>query len=171
MDIVKADICDAGLVKQLSHETIESVYPHYYPRGAVDFFLAHHSMDHIIKDIEEGNVWLINSEGKAVGTVTLNGNEWLINSEGKAVGTVTLNGNEINRLFVLPQCQGKGFGRELMLFAEKTIFSRYDKAELSASLPAKTMYLKNGYKFSEYHIIDCENGDKLCFDYLIKCKS
>ena len=152
MDIVKADICDAGLVKQLSHETIESVYPHYYPRGAVDFFLAHHSMDHIIKDIEEGNVWLINFEGKAV-------------------GTVTLNGNEINRLFVLPQCQGKGFGRELMLFAEKTIFSRYDTAELSASLPAKTMYLKNGYKFSEYHIIDCENGDKLCFDYLIKRKS
>ncbi|OPZ19552.1 MAG: hypothetical protein BWZ04_02426 [Firmicutes bacterium ADurb.BinA205] len=152
MDIVKSEFCDAELVKQLSHETIESVYPHYYPRGAVDFFLAHHSMDHIIKDIEEGNVWLIYSDGKAV-------------------GTVTINENEINRLFVLPQCQGKGFGRELMLFAEKTIFSRYDTAKLSASLPAKAMYLKNGYEFSEYHIIDCNNGDKLCYDYLIKRKS
>ena len=152
MDIVKADICDAGLVKQLSHETIEAVYPHYYPRGAVDFFLAHHSIDHIIKDIEEGNVWLIHSDGKAV-------------------GTVTINDNEINRLFVLPECQGKGFGRELMRFAESIVFDRWDTAELSASLPAKAMYMKNGYEFSEYHIIDCENGDKLCFDYLIKRKS
>ena len=88
MDIVKAELCDAKLVKQLSHDTIKAVYPHYYPRGAVDFFLAHHNMNHIIKDIEEGNVWLIYSDGKAV-------------------GTVTLNGNEINRLFVLPECQGK----------------------------------------------------------------
>ena len=94
MDIVKAELCDAELVKQLSHDTIKAVYPHYYPRGAVDFFLAHHSMDHIIKDIEEGNVWLIYSDGKAV-------------------GTVTLNGNEINRLFVLPKCQEKASGVNL----------------------------------------------------------
>ena len=87
------------------------------------------------------------------------------------MGTVTVADNEINRLFVLQEYQGQGFGRALMDFAEKKIACRYDEIKLDASLPAKAMYLKNGYEFSEYHIIDCNNGDKLCYDYLIKCKS
>lgn len=152
MKIAKAKIEDAEKVKCISHETINAVYPRYYPQGAVDFFLAHHSISHISKDIGEGCVWLIYDEEKAV-------------------GTVTVNGNEINRLFVLPEYQGKGFGRELMRFAESIVFDRWDTSELSASLPAKAMYMKNGYEFSEYNIIDCNNGDKLCYDYMIKRKS
>ena len=31
--------------------------------------------------------------------------------------------------------------------------------------------MKNGYEFSKYNIIDCGNGDKLCYDYMIKRKS
>ena len=151
MDIVKAVPSDAERVRQISHDTINAVYPHYYPKGAVDFFLAHHCTEHILRDIGAGEVWLI-----------LDG--------GEAVGTVTVNGNEINRLFVLPQHQGKGFGRALMQFAEDKVFGSYDKAELSASLPAKAMFMKNGYSFSEYHIIDCDSGDKLCYDYMFKCK-
>ena len=150
MNIVKAT--DTELVKKLSHETIKAVYPHYYPKGAVDFFLAHHSSEHIAKDIEEGNTWLIYDNDTVV-------------------GTVTVNDSEINRLFVPPEYQGKGYGRALMEFAEKLVFGKYEYAELSASLSAKSIYIKNGYITTEYHIIDCENGDKLCFDTMKKRKS
>lgn len=149
MDIIRALTADAGIVKKISHDTIKAVYPRYYPSGAVDFFLAHHSNEHILRDIEAGEVWLIADEGSTV-------------------GTVTVNGNEINRLFVLPEYQGKGYGRALMEYAEKLVFSRYDCAELSASLPAKTIYIKNGYVPESYHIIECDNGDKLCYDYMKK---
>ncbi len=149
MKIYKAEKRDIETVKTITYNTINAVYPHYYPKGAVDFFIQHHCEENILRDIMAGEVYLIN-EGS------------------NDVGTVTVNGNEINRLFVLPEFQGKGYGRCLMEFAEKLIAEKYDCAELSASLSAKPKYLKNGYTETEYHIIDCENGDKLCFDYMVK---
>lgn len=150
MDIRKADISELGLVKNIAHRTIKAVYPHYYPLGAVGFFLAHHSDEHIRKDIEEENVFL------------------LIDDEGNAVGTVTVNGCEINRLFVLPEYQGNGFGSRLISFAEEIATQKYGFAELSSSLPAKEIYLKKGYKEVEFHKILTENGDYLCYDYMKK---
>ena len=34
------------------------IWRNYYPKGAVDFFLAHHSEDNIMKDIERNRVFL-----------------------------------------------------------------------------------------------------------------
>ena len=150
MEIRKADISELQLVKEIAHKTIKAVYPHYYPVGAVDFFLAHHSDEHIIKDIEEGSVFL------------------LIDDDGSEAGTVTVNGCEINRLFVLPEFQGKGFGSQLIAFAEGLVAESYSEAELSASFPAKEIYLKKGYKAVSFHKILTENGDYLCYDYMKK---
>ena len=33
------------------------IWRNYYPKGAVDFFLAHHSEDNIMKDIERNRVF------------------------------------------------------------------------------------------------------------------
>ena len=150
MKIRNAILSDAETVRMITHTTISSIYPHYYPKRAVDFFLSHHSIDNIIKDIRSGDVYIAETEN------------------GEPAGTVTINGNEINRLFVLPEHQGKGFGRLLMQFAESKISNEYKSAELSASLSAKEIYLKNGYISVSYHIIDCDNGDKLCYDYMTK---
>lgn len=150
MIIRKANISDADIVKHITHTTILKIYPHYYPEGAVNFFLSHHNDKNIIKDINKGEVYLLSDKNTA------------------DVGTVTINGNEINRLFVLPDYQGNGYGRELMLFAESIIKQNYEIAELSASLSAKRIYMKNGYVQESYHIIECPNGDKLCYDYMTK---
>ena len=150
MEIRKAKITELELVKEISHRTIKAVYPHYYPFGAVEFFLAHHSDEHIRKDIEDENVFLLTDD------------------EENVAGTVTVNGCEINRLFVLPEYQGKGFGGKLIAFAEKLISQSYSEAELSASFPAKEIYLKKGYKAFEFHKILTENGDYLCYDYMKK---
>ena len=31
------------VVRTITRETIQEIYPHYYPKGAVDLFLSHHN--------------------------------------------------------------------------------------------------------------------------------
>lgn len=146
-NIRTADINDFEVVRDITQTTIRAVYPDYYPQGAVDFFSAHHSDERIREDIEQGYVYILEDEGVTA-------------------GTVTVAGNAINRLFVLPQYQRRGYGRALMDFAERKIASAYDSVVIDASLPAKSMYLKRGYKETEYNKIKTSNGDYLCFDVM-----
>lgn len=149
MNITKAVLSDVEIVRTITVQTINSVYPKYYPKGAVDFFLSHHNENNIKSDIEKGIVYILYNDNKAV-------------------GTVTIRGNEILRLFVLPEYQGKGFGGRLIAFAEKKIAENHSKIIIDASLPAKPIYLKKGYIFTEYHTIKTENGDFLCYDVMEK---
>ena len=148
--IIQAKEKDFDIVRGITRTTINEIYPKYYPRGAVEFFLAHHSDERIAKDISDGRVFLC------------------IDSAGNAVGTVTISGNDIGRLFVLPCFQGHGYGRELIDFAENEIAKHYSEIVLDASLPAKAIYLKRGYTAAEYHIVVTENGDRLCYDEMKK---
>lgn len=153
MKIIKATIDEINSVKEITQNTIKAVYPHYYPVGAVDFFLKHHSDAKIIKDISQGCAYILR-----VGDI--------------AVGTVTINENEINRLFVLPEFQGKGYGSALLDFAESKIAENYSEIILAASLPAKKLYQKRGYTETSFDTIHTDNGDLLCYDMMKKyCKS
>jgi GNAT superfamily N-acetyltransferase len=140
---------DFDSIRNITKTTIWSVYPKYYPSGAVQFFSNHHSDDRIRADIVAGIVFLIEVDGTAI-------------------GTVTVADNEINRLFVLPDFQRKGYGRELMDFAEEIIRKKHDHIILDASLPAKQIYLKRGYVTAKYNMIETENGDYLCYDVMEK---
>lgn len=151
MSIEKADISDLNTVKKICRKTISEIYPHYYPKGAVEYFLLHHSEKNISEDIENGRVYLCVDNGNAI-------------------GTVTLNKNEICRLFVLPEYQGRGFGGELLDFAENTIFESFGNIMLSASFPAKSLYIKRGYKETEFNIIKTNYKDFLCYDTMVKIK-
>ncbi len=140
---------DFDSVKNITRKTIWSVYPKYYPSGAVQFFSDHHSDDRIKEDINAGKVFLLEVDGTGI-------------------GTITVSDNEINRLFVLPCFQHKGYGRELMNFAEEIISKEHEQIILDASLPAKQIYLKRGYIDTEYNMIKTENGEYLCFDVMVK---
>ena len=147
MRIRIAEKTDFLTVKTITQTTILSVYPKYYPAGAVRFFSEHHSDEKILNDILTGKVYLLETEG---GTA----------------GTVTISGNEINRLFVLPGYQGRGYGSQLMDFAEQMIRRESDTVILDASLPAKKMYLLRGYRSTAYQTIETDNGDYLCYDVM-----
>ena len=147
MRIQIAEKTDFLTVKTITQTTILSVYPKYYPAGAVRFFSEHHSDEKILNDILTGKVYLLETEG---GTA----------------GTVTISGNEINRLFVLPGHQGRGCGSQLMDFAEQMIRRESDTVILDASLPAKKMYLQRGYRSTAYQTIETDNGDYLCYDVM-----
>lgn len=150
MSIRQALLSDLSLVKEITEHTISEIYPHYYPKGAVDFFLSHHSEVNICNDIQLQRVYLYSD------------------IEQNVVGTVTIRDNEICRLFVLPLYQGKGYGTEMLNFAEKVISDKYSKIVLAASLCAKNMYLRRGYKDIEYIAISTDCGDFLCYDIMEK---
>ena len=138
---------ESDKITELVRETIKAVYPKYYPAGAVGFFLAHHKPEKIASDIEAGKVYVILRDGVIV-------------------GTVTIGGNGIERLFVEPSKQGKGYGGKLLDFAENMIFGYSEKIRLDSSLPAKSIYIKRGYREKEYCKILTDNGDYLCYDIM-----
>lgn len=51
--ITPAKYSDLGTVRNITHNTIREIYVHYYPKGAVEFFLAHHNDAAICRDIAE----------------------------------------------------------------------------------------------------------------------
>ena len=146
--ITPAAPSDFDTVKNITQTTIRSIYPMYYPAGAVEMFSEYHSDIRIAEDISAGCVYLLR--------------------DSDSVGTVTVTGNHIGRLFVLPEHQHKGYGKALLDFAEKMIFEKYDHIELDASLPAKRIYLMRGYTDREYRIEDTRRGDYLCYDIMVR---
>lgn len=148
MSIKLAEEPDFEVVKEITHATICEIYPHYYSEGAVAFFLNHHNDENIKSDLTNNCVFLC------------------LDSEHNVVGTVTIKRNEICRLFVLPKYQGNGYGKELLEYAEGEIAKHYDEIILAASLSAKSIYLKRGYKEIEFHTIKAENNDYLCYDLM-----
>ena len=81
---------------------------------------------------------------------------------------MTIKENDIGRLFVLPEFQGKGYGKALLDFAEELISRSYSEIILDASLAAKKIYIKRGYTEIEYKTIMTDNGDFLCWDIMTK---
>lgn len=150
--IRKARKNEAACLEALVRETIEAVYPKYYPQGAVYFFLQHHSIEHIAEDVLLDRIYVLEVDGRIL-------------------GTVTIKDNEITRLFVKVSEQRKGYGTQLIRFAQQTIFEAYDCIQIDASFPAKALYRKLGYRETLYHQIETENGDYLCYDQMVKLKS
>ena len=149
--IRSAVLSESDIITELVRKTIKAVYPKYYPAEAVEFFLAHHKPEKIASDIEAGKVYVTERDGVIV-------------------GTVTIDGNGIERLFVEPSRQGKGYGGKLLDFAENMIFGYSEKIRLDSSLPAKSIYIKRGYKEKEYRKILTDNGDYLCYDIMERGK-
>ena len=140
---------DLKTVLQITRYTISSIYPKYYAKGVVDFFIQHHKQDNILNDIENARVWLLEADGSFA-------------------GTVTIKENAVNRLFVLPEFQSQGFGSQLMDFAENKIAENYSQIYIDSSLAAKEMYLKRGYREKRTCKIETETGDILVYDEMEK---
>lgn len=149
MNIKKAEISDLNRIYNVTRETMKAIYPKYYPKGAVDFFLQLHNKENIGKDIEKGYIFILDIDNMGI-------------------GKVTIKENEIKRLFVLPKYQKRGYGSILMNFSEKIILQKFKKARVDASLPAKGMYIKLGYKEIEYHTLLTKTGEYLCYDVMEK---
>lgn len=136
-------------VAEIADKTIRAVYHHYYPSGAVQFFLNLHNEQRIREALAREDIYFA-----AV--------------QGEIVGTGSIRGNEICRLFILPEYQAKGYGSRLMDLLENMVFRQYHTVHIDASFPAESMYLRRGYKIKTYEKLETEGGDYLCYHTMVK---
>lgn len=136
-------------VAAIVQETIQAVYPRYYPQGAVDFFRELHSLNRLCQAQEEEEIYLLSVEGTGA-------------------GTCSVRGNEICRFFMLPPYQHRGYGQKIMDILEGKICRQYDTVHVDASFPAEEMYLRRGYRIVSYEKIETVNGDFLCYHTMVK---
>lgn len=139
MELKKAKKCDAKQVYELVQETIREVYPKYYLKEIVDMFCEFHSQENILRDIEAENTYILVEKGEII-------------------GTGTKKENHITRVYVLPQCQKKGYGTFIMHCLEDMIKEEYEYADIEASLPACRLYAHLGYQTVDHGIWECKNG-------------
>lgn len=143
----KADI--ALKIYELIQRTIKEIYTRYYSEEAVDFFLALHNKESILKDISEGKVY-----AAVIGD--------------DVIGTGTINGDHVKRVFVLPEFQGQGTGTLIMDFLEEEIIKDHGAVWLDSSLPAGKFW--NGRRYAVKKYAECELENNKILAYAIMCR-
>ncbi|MBA3016062.1 MAG: GNAT family N-acetyltransferase [Proteobacteria bacterium] len=134
---------DLVQLNQMIHKTIDYSYPAVYPDLAVLFFKKYHSENNILERFKKGKVLVFEKNGNIMAT-------------GSIVG------NEITGVFVKPESQWHGLGREVMSALE-LMAQEMDIPEvtLSVSLPSKNFYENLNYKITEESQIDVGEGQVL----------
>ena len=140
----------AEKIREVLHTTIQTVYPRYYPKEVVNFFCRLHSTEHILEGIASGHMGV------------------LTDGDGRIVGTGCYDGNHITGVYVLPGCQGKGCGTQIMDQLETEIRKNWKTARLDASLPAVCLYEHRGYQTTGHGVHELENGVRLVYEIMEK---
>jgi ribosomal protein S18 acetylase RimI-like enzyme len=118
---------DLSSVQKVIYETIDTCYPDHYPPLAVEYFKDYHRLQNILERSEKGKVLIVGTRKKIIGT-------------GSIVG------NEISGVFILPEYQKHGHGKDMMDELEEIgRINGNTEAELSVSLPSLDFYKKQGY--------------------------
>ncbi len=144
MQIRKYADTDFEAVFETVHQTIETIYPGYYPRSAVDFFHAHHSKEKMQTEFPNEQVLVLLQDGKLIGS-----------------GAVFQ--NEIRRFFILPEYQGLGGGALLLRALEDAVEEKHAVIRLDSTLGAAAFYRRYGYVLNCEHAINLPDGNLLRF--------
>ncbi len=129
MEFIKAETGQEEVVFAIVKSSVEAVYPAYYPEEIIRFFLELHGKENIKKDIE----------GKTADVC-------LLCDGGQFVATGTLERRHISRVYVLPECRGKGYGAAMMEWLEKRASESVRDVIVEASLPSCGFYERRGYR-------------------------
>ena len=122
-----ADMRDIEIVYSIVQQTIREIYPSGCEPAIVEAFRRLHSVDAIASDISNARVFLLEDEGRPI-------------------GTGTLDGCHVTRVFVLPDYQGRGCGTAIMDALEALVSRRHRTIVLDSSKPAERFYRNRGYR-------------------------
>lgn len=126
-------------------ETIDGIYAPVYAPSVVEFFKSFHSEERIADRATDGHVLVVEE------------NEEIIGTGGSAE-------NRIFGMFVLPEHQGRGLGKQLMSELEARLKTDgHRTAVLSMSLPSEAFYRRLGYQDTETYTKTMHDGEILTF--------
>lgn len=136
---------DLVALARLIQRTIDASYSGAYPFRAVQFFKELHSPAKIMERHRQGDLLVVEREGRLI-------------------ATGVLVGGDIFGVFVDPEFQRCGYGRSLMRELEsKAKAWGFAASELSVSLPSIGFYQSLGYDLLEKCSIDVGEGQSLDF--------
>ena len=138
-DLLLASLEDADWIFELVQTTVKGIYPKYYLPEIVDMFCEYHNVQKIKEDIVAKKTYKMMVDDAIV-------------------ATGSIDGNHINRVYVLPEYQRKGYGSYIMSELEKIIAKNYDTVGLDASLSACRLYEKLGYRTVKHGVWECADG-------------
>ena len=149
MEYIKATEKDIEQILMIVQNTIQEIYPIYYTKEVVNFFCKLHCKESISEDVKNGLVGILREDHMIV-------------------GTGCYKDNHITRVYVKPECQGRGYGSYIMQYLENQISLQYDRVYLDASLPASHLYEKRGYQTIKHEKWNVENGKILVYEIMVK---
>lgn len=137
---------DAAETAQVIAETLRKSNGKDYPQQYIEKNIASHSADALIKLAKERHMYVVCDEGQIVGTGGIAG-YW-----GSITESILLT------IFVLPQYQGRGIGRQIIDTLEHDeYFIRAKRIEIPASITAVEFYRKMKYDYKDGNA-KLENG-------------
>jgi GNAT superfamily N-acetyltransferase len=141
---------DIDAVKELVDSTIDVSYAGVYPPAAIAFFKAHHAVEKILADGRNGCILVAEDEGRMIGTGTL------VN-------------DEVGRMFVMPECQGLGIGRDILGRLEQVAREKgLRHLRLDASLVARAFYERMGFKLVKDKARPVGNNERMEYSVMTK---
>lgn len=149
MEYKKASIKDLDAVYELVQNTIQTIYPQYYPQEVVNFFCDFHQKENIRQDIEKGKVFILSEDQQLV-------------------GTGSYDENHINRVFVSSKIQGNGYGSYILEQLETMLFMQHTFVSVDASLSAAQWYEHHGYKTKTHEKIQVTDKAILAYEVMEK---
>jgi len=134
---------DLEAVLRLIYHTIDVSYSPVYPVRAIQFFKDFHSKAKIIERHQNGEILILEKDGKVIGT-------------GSLVGS------DILGVFVHPRFQHQGYGKAVMKELEnRAVLNAVSEVVLSVSLPSRRFYESLGYEITGSYSTDVGENQQL----------
>ena len=136
MEIRKFRQEDAEETAQIISDTLKTSNSKDYSKKYIDDNISSHSADVLIERAKEGHMYVVCDKQKIIGCGAIAG-YW-----GSTTESILLT------IFVLPEYQGKGIGKQIIQTLEKDeYFLRADRIEIPSSITAVDFYRKLGYEY------------------------
>ncbi len=134
MNIRRFHVQDAAELEQVIAKTLRISNSRDYPKECIEANIASHSAQVLIERAKEGHMYVACDGSQIVGCGTIAG-YW-----GSQTESILLT------IFVLPEYQGRGIGRQIIETLEQDeYFLRASRIEVPASITAVEFYRKMGY--------------------------
>ena len=139
IDIIKASKEEVSTINRLAYDIWYPTYENVISKEQIDFMLNNiYSIESLEKSIDEGTAfYLMNLDNVPVGFIGLSKKEECL---------------RIDKIYLLPETQGKGLGKKFIDFASEIALNLgYSQLELNVNRynSAYHFYLKQGFKVVE----------------------
>lgn len=127
---------DAAELEQVIAETLKVSNSKDYPKEYIEANILSHSTKVLIERAKQSRMYVVCNKKRIVGCGAIAG-YW-----GNSTESILLT------IFVLPDCQGKGIGRQIIKTLEQDeYFLRAERIEIPAPITAVEFYRKMGYDY------------------------